>query len=92
MKNFKSLYGFGGRCLKIRDVCIACVASVSVQFGSKELQGDEWSKRGGRGKGRKEGRKETLADKPSSRLNSHSAIKVNAFCKQASKRKYLPLL
>ena len=22
---------------------IACVASVSVQFGSKELQGDEWS-------------------------------------------------
>ena len=22
MKNFKSLYGFGGRCLKIRDVCI----------------------------------------------------------------------
>ena len=20
-KNFKSLYGFGGRCLKIRDVC-----------------------------------------------------------------------
>ena len=21
MKNFKSLYGFGGRCLKIRDVC-----------------------------------------------------------------------
>ena len=22
MKNFKSLYGFGGRCLKIRDVCM----------------------------------------------------------------------
>ena len=22
---------------------LACVASVSVQFGSKELQGDEWS-------------------------------------------------
>ena len=22
---------------------VACVASVSVQFGSKELQGDEWS-------------------------------------------------
>ena len=22
MKNFKSLYGFGGRCLKIRDVCV----------------------------------------------------------------------
>ena len=22
MKNFKNLYGFGGRCLKIRDVCI----------------------------------------------------------------------
>ena len=21
-KNFKSLYGFGGRCLKIRDVCM----------------------------------------------------------------------
>ena len=27
---------------------LACVASVSVQFGSKELQGDEW-------RGRKEG-------------------------------------
>ena len=27
---------------------VACVASVSVQFGSKELQGDEW-------RGRKEG-------------------------------------
>ena len=22
MRNFKSLYGFGGRCLKIRDVCM----------------------------------------------------------------------
>ena len=22
IKNFKSLYGFGGRCLKIRDVCM----------------------------------------------------------------------
>ena len=22
MKNFKSLYGFGGRCLKIRDICM----------------------------------------------------------------------
>ena len=22
MKNFKNLYGFGGRCLKIRDVCL----------------------------------------------------------------------
>ena len=22
MKNFTSLYGFGGRCLKIRDVCM----------------------------------------------------------------------
>ena len=22
MKNLKSLYGFGGRCLKIRDVCM----------------------------------------------------------------------
>ena len=22
MKNFKSLYGLGGRCLKIRDVCM----------------------------------------------------------------------
>ena len=22
MKNFKSLYGFGGRCLKITDVCL----------------------------------------------------------------------
>ena len=22
MKNFKSLYGFGGHCLKIRDVCM----------------------------------------------------------------------
>ena len=22
MKNFKSLYSFGGRCLKIRDVCM----------------------------------------------------------------------
>ena len=22
MNNFKSLYGFGGRCLKIRDVCM----------------------------------------------------------------------
>ena len=22
MKNFKSLYGFGGRCLQIRDVCM----------------------------------------------------------------------
>ena len=22
MENFKSLYGFGGRCLKIRDVCM----------------------------------------------------------------------
>ena len=22
LKNFKSLYGFGGRCLKIRDVCM----------------------------------------------------------------------
>ena len=33
---------------------IACIASVSVQFGSKELQGDEWRGR----------RKETLADKP----------------------------
>ena len=22
MKNFKSLYGFGGRCLKIRDFCM----------------------------------------------------------------------
>ena len=22
MKNFKSLYGFGGRCLKIRGVCV----------------------------------------------------------------------
>ena len=22
MKHFKSLYGFGGRCLKIRDVCM----------------------------------------------------------------------
>ena len=30
------------------DEEIACVASVSVQFGSKELQGDEW-------RGRKEG-------------------------------------
>ena len=28
----------------------------------------------------------------SSRLNTHSARKVNAFCKQASKRKCLPLL
>ena len=25
------------------DPSVACVASVSVQFGSKELQGDEWS-------------------------------------------------
>ena len=22
LENFKSLYGFGGRCLKIRDVCM----------------------------------------------------------------------
>ena len=22
LKNFKSLYGFGGRCLKIRDICM----------------------------------------------------------------------
>ena len=28
---------------KFGRVDIACVASVSVQFGSKELQGDEWS-------------------------------------------------
>ena len=25
------------------ELDLACVASVSVQFGSKELQGDEWS-------------------------------------------------
>ena len=31
MKNFTSLYGFGGRCLKIRDVCMdfePCLVSV----------------------------------------------------------------
>jgi len=35
---------------------VACVASVSVRFGSKELQREnEASERGGRGRGRKEG-------------------------------------
>ena len=30
-KNFKSLYGFGGRCLKIRDVCMDFEAYFKVR-------------------------------------------------------------
>ena len=55
-----------GQCFNTMTVTsfdIACVASVSVQFGSKELQGDEWGEeKRGKGKG-KEGRKEGNACK-----------------------------
>ena len=32
MKNFKSLYGFGGRCLKIRDVCMDFEPNFKVPY------------------------------------------------------------
>ena len=46
-------------------ITLACVASVSVRFGSKEIEGDKWSdykRRDGGGGGRGEGWEETLAD------------------------------
>ena len=37
-------YGAGPKSIKnVAFSGLACVASVSVQFGSKELQGNEWS-------------------------------------------------
>ena len=37
MKKIKSLYGFGGRCYKITEVCIACE---NIRFSSLSVAGD----------------------------------------------------
>ena len=54
-------------------VKLACVASVSVQFGSKELQGDEWSELG---LSLLPNPTETLATQATVKLKSDALLKV----------------
>ena len=37
-KNFKSLYGFGGRCVKIRDVCMDFEAHIKVHVHPRNIK------------------------------------------------------